>query len=263
MYASFKRGRSTCSSEEEGDIKRGRTESINSGTSSLESVFESKSDMADDRMGMTDFDSMVDKIVTRLQKQYDETSKRLQKQYDETTKRMFEGMKEVQKRMNVIEENDSRQDKEIDNMRADLDDIKQKEKDRNMVVTGLKDEQMTKEEAIKTLNDNLKTNIRSDDIEYVLKLKTTDTQPSRLRIVFTEKSTKMKVMKQKTKLKNKMNVWLSDDLTKYKSDIAYAARQALRDNKIHQTWVHDGKIFIKKTTKDRPITIRRKEDLPN
>ena len=64
-------------------------------------------------------------------------------------------------------------------------------------------------------------------------------------------------------MKNKINIWLSDELTKYKSEIAYAARQALREGKIHQTWVHDSKIFIQKTAKDKPTIIRRREDLPN
>jgi hypothetical protein len=281
-YAQFKRRRNSQSSEE-GEINkakrvRSRPADTNQGQSSSESVdlltgrseSDTKSDI--DRVNkMTTLDlseNDIDKIVSRI-------SCGLQRQYDETTKRIFEGMKEVQKRVNTLEDNDrkheadiggiktndKKQDAEIELMKGQIDDYQQQEKDNNIVVTGLKVDQLSKESAIEMLNDKLEMNLTNTDVQYVLKLKTRDDQPHRLRIVFLDKARKSEVMKRKTKLKDQ-DIWLADELTKFRIDLAYAARKAAKERKIAQTWVHDSKVFIKRNTSDRPILVKYKKDIP-
>jgi hypothetical protein len=106
-----------------------------------------------------------------------------------------------------------------------LDDFDQREKDNNIVVTGLKDDQLTQDKVIGMLNDKLKKNIRKEDINNVMKLSNKrDGQPNRVRAVCNDKATKNDIMKQKTKLKNAhQQIWISDDLTKRRSDLAYVA----------------------------------------
>jgi hypothetical protein len=58
-------------------------------------------------------------------------------------------------------------------------------------------------------------------------------------------------------------MWLSDDLTQYRSNLAFLARKARKDSKIHDTWVTDSKIFIQLNDKDNPKKIRTAKDLPN
>jgi ABC-type Na+ efflux pump permease subunit len=128
-------------------------------------------------------------------------------------------------------------------------------------VTGLQNDQLTKDKAIETLNNKLGTNITSDDIDYTVKLKTGETQPNKLRIVFSDNGKKAKVIKQKKKLKDSQ-IWVTDDLTKLRSELAYEARKAVREEKISQTWVHDSNVFIKKTSNARPMKIRTRDDLP-
>jgi hypothetical protein len=101
-------------------------------------------------------------------------------------------------------------------------------------------------------------------MNYVMKLSSTrDGQPNRARVVYNDKATKNDIMKQKTKLKNAdQQIWISDDLTKRRSDLAFAARQAARHGKINMTSVHDSKIFVKKTATGKPSVIRDKSDLP-
>ena len=98
------------------------------------------------------------------------------------------------------------------------------------------------------MNGLLGTRIYPDDIDQTYKLvkKGTDASAaSRTRVIFKEKSMKTTVVKAKTKLKGK-NIWISDDLTAYRSNMAFQARQAVREQHYEQTWVHDGKIFVKK-----------------
>ena len=45
---------------------------------------------------------------------------------------------------------------------------------------------------------------------------------------------KMQVMKTKKKLKNKSNLWLSDDLTPYRASLAYNARKCVKEGHISQ-----------------------------
>jgi hypothetical protein len=170
-------------------------------------------------------------------------------------------MKDIQVRINTLEDKDKKNDTEMDKMKIQLDDIQQKEKDRNIIVTGLTDGQLDKEKAIEVLNEKLGTGIRTNDIEYLLQLKTRENQPNRLRIVFCDKNKKNEIMKQKTKLKNISDIWFSDELTKYRSELAYAARQAVKEKNIHQTWVYDSKIFVKRSENDRPTSIRYKDDI--
>ena len=73
---------------------------------------------------------------------------------------------------------------------------------------------------------------------------------------------KDEIIKEKTKLKD-TDIWLSDDLTKRRSELAYAARQAVKNGKINMTWVHDSKIFTKKKANDKPSILYDIEDLPN
>jgi hypothetical protein len=101
-------------------------------------------------------------------------------------------------------------------------------------VTGLQNDHLTKDKAIETLNNKLGTKITSEDIEYTVKLKTGDNQPNRLRIVFSDNGKKAKVIKLKKKLKDSQ-IWVTDDLTKLRSELAYEARKAVREKKISQT----------------------------
>jgi hypothetical protein len=220
----------------------------------------------------------IEQIVSRI-------SAKLQKQYEDTTKRFVEGMKEMQKRVNKQEENDSKNDSEIDKLKTELVDLKQEnkernteienlqldvdglvqeKKDKNLIVTGLTEQQLDRDSAIQLLNDKLHKNIRKEEIEYVVKLKNArSNQPNRLRMVFRDKDRKMEIFKQRTKLKDSdQEIWLSDELTKQKNELAFAARQSMRDRRINTTWVYDSKVFVKIKATDKPRIIKSKNDLP-
>ena len=75
------------------------------------------------------------------------------------------------------------------------------------------------------------------------------------------KDKKKEVMKRGPRLKDK-KVWMTDDLTKLRSNLAYQARQAVRKNQIHQTWVSEGKVFVKEKENSRTKRISDKTQLP-
>jgi hypothetical protein len=136
---------------------------------------------------------------------------------------------------------------------------------KNIVLTGLDEDQMNREGAIKKLNELLKTNLTTADINWVQKLRTNDDAHGRrqrkMRIVFKEDKIRDDIFKIKNMLKGH-DLWITDDLTAHNSNLAYLARQAFRLHKLKKTWVFGGKVFVIKNGDDRPIKINRKEDIP-
>ena len=101
--------------------------------------------------------------------------------------------------------------------------------------------------------------ITEKDIEYTLKLKSKD-EKNRIKIVFVDEDKRDSVISQRKKLKGK-EIWLTDDLTPYRSRIAYLARNAVKNEHAHQTWTTDGKIFIKKGQNSAPKRIMTEDEL--
>jgi hypothetical protein len=69
------------------------------------------------------------------------------------------------------------------------------------------------------------------------------------------------VYKARTKIKNR-SVWISEDLTSRRAELAYRARRAVRDNLAVQTWTTGGSIFIKLKENGKPKKIDTEDDLP-
>ena len=173
-------------------------------------------------------------------------------------------IEKMDSRMEKVEKETHENKQEIVEMNERLDEIEQRERSANMIITvadtpGI---EASKTTVTKLLNDKLKTNIQENEINYVLKLGNNDTKPTKMRVVFHDKDRKKDVMKKKKNLKGK-KIWLSDDLTPYRSNLAFLARKACKDKKIHDTWVTDSKIFIQTNAKDTPKKIRTAKDLPN
>ena len=144
-----------------------------------------------------------------------------------------------------------------------LDEHDMRERDNNIIVEGLKEE--SKEGIVNELNELLELEMKITDIQTAYKLtnKTeADTKKNaKTKVVLRSKAVKEEIMKAKIKLIGKPQ-WINDDLTPERSGLAFEARQAARSNKIEKTWVHNGKIFIKKLGDDQPQKINTKDDIP-
>ena len=152
----------------------------------------------------------------------------------------------------------------MNNIDRRLDEHDQRVKEANAIITGLNNNIETKAEVIQVLNENLGTTLTTNDIEYTHKLKNDEhrsTRPNKMRIAFINKDKKEEVFKMKKKLRVKQ-IWLADDLTPYRDNLAFQARHAMKQGKFFLTWVHDNKVFIQKARNDRPIRIKMEEDIP-
>ena len=174
---------------------------------------------------------------------------------------------ENNERIEAIEQEMLETNDRMSTVEIDVDELKQKEKENNIIISGVDDEKKTKGGIRKLLNEKLQCSVIEDDINYIVKLIKRDEagkaqETSQVKVVFHEKSVKMRVFKSKNKLKGDDHIWLSDDLTPYRSRLAFLARSAVKEERINQTWVFDGKIFIKITKDSKPRVIKHPQDIP-
>ena len=57
------------------------------------------------------------------------------------------------------------------------------------------------------------------------------------------------------------NMWIMNDLMMYRWNLAYLARWAVKGGYATQTGVTEGKVFVKKTAKDKPQKINSAQDI--
>ena len=154
-------------------------------------------------------------------------------------------------------------------LEAKMDDYEQSKRNRNIIISGLSDDNCCQEGAIEFLNTIPGVTVSSFDIEYALKLRQTrstnaGTKSNRIRVVMKDKLKKSEIMKCKKLLKNKdTDKWINDDLTPYRSKLQYLARQCVKNGTLAQTWTYDGKIFIKKEAETSGKLITSTKDLPD
>ena len=259
-------GKRKTSQEEQQDKKRGKKGSSSSTTNeheidtltdsprSIETVDSIDSELKD--MASTDKNDQSDFIKNMLAALENEKIARLM--HGKTD----ELLNKMDKRMDNLEEQIIQTNDQVTELQIRVDEIEQRHLSNEISVSGVPPENMTKEGIIALLNTKLGTNIADSDILYTLKMSKDDQEVKRMKVVFKNVEAKQSVTKLKTKLKNQ-DLWISDVLTPYRMNLAYLARKARKERKLTQTWVHDGKIFIKATGEAKPKKVNKPQDLPH
>ena len=171
----------------------------------------------------------------------------------------------IEKDIDEIKEQNTSRDREIKSMKRCIDKYEQNERENNAIISGLQARDMTKEGVVKSLNGALGCHLTQRDILYTVKLTGGKDQdrPNKLRVAFSKKAKKNEVFKEKKKLKGMDSaLWITDDLTPMRTNLAYLARKAVRETKLKKTWVHDGKVFAVKNNEEDPYKITNEEDIP-
>jgi hypothetical protein len=152
----------------------------------------------------------------------------------------------------------------INKVELEIEDIKQKERCKNIIIRGVPAGNDVMKKTIDILNSKLQVNVNGSQIRYALRLGNVNGRNDRsgpVRVAFETEETRARIFKKRNKLKDS-NIWISDDLTPGRSELAYKARQAVKANLIAQTWTVGGNIYTKETVNGRPRKITTQEDLP-
>ena len=167
----------------------------------------------------------------------------------------------VKAKVEKIEAENITRDSRLDNLERRVDEYEQRDRDNNIIISGLTDGDTSPENIKKMLNDSIGTKLDIFAIKYTAKIKSNEGQ-GKIRVAFNEKKDKDQVMKQKKSLKGRQGIWINDDLTPFRSKLAYHARAAVKAGKISQTWCFDSKIFIKGEEGARPKKVNQIADIP-
>ena len=163
---------------------------------------------------------------------------------------------------------------EVDALKITIDDLEQHGRKGSIRVFGLPEDTpgQVDEKIVTLVNEHLKVRppIALEDVEVAHRLgkppeqtvvlesdqAASQTRPTTRAVIvrFASRRTKSRVMKEKKNLKTNpfmrangtpASVYLTDDLTKRRAQLAYQARQLKREGKLSDTWVYDARIYIK------------------
>jgi hypothetical protein len=153
--------------------------------------------------------------------------------------------------------------KSMTTMKNDIDDLQQDKRRKNIIVSGVKKNKTSKQDIAKAIQDTLKCDMTTNDIDYCFRISKPEQQTTRVKVVFKDIDKKLEIVKHKKNLKNaQSDIWFSDDLTPHRSNLAYMARQAVKDGKAYKTWTYDSQVFVQINEIDKPVKVRSAEDIP-
>ena len=180
-------------------------------------------------------------------------------------KRLKKDVEEIKKQVSEIKSHSAKTNQRIDVMENKFEDLDQQEKDNNIMISGLADDETSVTKICEILTVKLKFEVTEADIRYTYTLKQNEQHDAqnkcKVRVVFKTKEMKDKVYKRK-KILQGTDLWIGDDLTPSRRRLFYMARQAVKNNEAIRTWTVDGKIFLKIADTDRPIRIKTSADMP-
>jgi hypothetical protein len=128
------------------------------------------------------------------------------------------------------------------------------------MIKGVPEGRDVAQKTVELLREKLNVVLFRNDINYGVKLKTADNS-NLVRLAFNDQQTQDRIYKTRTKLK-RTPIWLGEDLTTRRSNLAFKARERVRQGKAEQTWTFGGNIYIKIKRDGKPQKINMEEDLP-
>ncbi len=150
------------------------------------------------------------------------------------------------------------------NLQSRLDDLDQRQREKNVRVMGLSEQDDTniKSQLIKLVGAK---DITANDIccsTRMGKKKDGNSRDLLVQFVSKEKRDEFYSMRKKTpKDEQNRKVFINEDLTELRAKLFYDARRLVKRNKLFGTWSQNGSIMIKVTENDNPCVIRNHQEL--
>ena len=100
---------------------------------------------------------------------------------------------------------------------------------------------------IRMAAEKLQVRLEERDIDRSHRLgrKMGDGRPREIIVKLVSHDTKVNIILKSGKRLRGTNIYMNEDMTKYRSSLAFEARQLKRDQQIADTWTRDGHILIK------------------
>ncbi len=160
-------------------------------------------------------------------------------------------------------------DAEIEGLKLKLDKVEQNQYEKNVRIVGMPEEE-GKSSDLDNIQKMAKTtfamNVEKTDIVEIYRLgKVTSKKKNRDLIVkFRKKSMREQFFNNRKKLmpsEKKRNIFINDQLTDYRANIFFTARNLVKAQKLHSAWSQRGNILVRKDDSDKPTEIRSHREL--
>jgi hypothetical protein len=147
----------------------------------------------------------------------------------------------------------------------EIDNLQQAQRNKTVRIMGIPEEKT--ENAVNKFMDiatnKMKINLQRSCIETAFSIGKASQKVNRQMLVkFTDETSKKNFYQGRIKLKDcKPAIYINEDLTLRRVQIATAARKAVKDNKIDSSWTMDGNIYVKYAPTQKPKKITSISDL--
>ncbi len=153
-----------------------------------------------------------------------------------------------------------------------LDGLEQQLKSRNVVVFGIPEsnnDHGIHDKVVTLAKDVLGIqSMKNSDIEMTHRLgkpQNIEDQPRKLLIKFRSKKARDEFYKLRKKTPmhedNSKNIYINEDLTKYRGKLFHDARIFVKTRKLHSCWTQNGNVMVKSTSDDKPTAVYDHEEL--
>ncbi len=186
----------------------------------------------------------------------------------ETIESLETEVAKMKRRVEKLEFSNAQKETKIKDLKLKLDAAEQMKYDRSLQIVGLpevKDDVEESKQIIK-ISKELGIKVKSSDIEDITRLgKKKDHKRRNVIIKLKDKSVREKMFDQRKKLVKdsdpKKNIYINDQLTKYRQNLLFASRKLVKSKKLFAAWSQHGNVLIRKTEKSKIIAVQNHEDL--
>ena len=146
-----------------------------------------------------------------------------------------------------------------DTMAKTVDELAQDKRNSNLFITGLKQENISKEGFLKFARETLELDAREEEIRSIFKVNKTG-DPI-VKIMFKTLGDRMKYFNARRKLASNKDQWLREDLTKPREHLAWLSRKAVEEEATMHSWTSMGNVLLSKGPGTKIIRINNPDDL--
>lgn len=217
------------------------------------------------------FKQEFDKFLDQYNKQIEDLKTSIQYMSNkfEDQKALCEEMTDLNKKL--LKQNENLHSR-VNDLECRLNDIEQKEKAKNIVVSGIPEqENKTVKEVVNKLITGMGLQLHESDILDCYRIKT-EKNMKPIVVKFKDDVTKQKVIKQRRQIKSistracrfdgaDHTIYINDELTKANQILFTKVREYKRTNHYKHAYYVNGKIYLKKTEDSRPIRIISEKNL--
>ena len=216
-------------------------------------------------------EAITQEVQRQVQSQLKEMSAAHEKSKKESTElieRLETEVAKIKRRVEKLEFSNAQKESKIKDLLLKLDAAEQMKHDHSLQIVGLPEVKDDIEAAkqITKMGKELGIKIKSSDIEEITRLgKKKDQKRRNVIIKLKDKSVREKIFEQRKNLVKdsdpKKNVYINDQLTKYRQNLLFASRKLVKSKRLFAAWSQHGSVLIRKTENSKIIAVQKHEDL--